>query len=373
MPPQIKDAYWFPHDSNAANDPKTILLIEQLGLEGYGIYWVLIECLREQPSYTYPLKLLPSLARRYGTSSEKIKTVVTNYDLFIITDDEFFYSASLIKRMSKYDHARENARMAGQISQAKRRERLEQRLLTSSSTPVEHPLNTSSAPVEHPLNNSSAPVEHPLNTSSTSKDSKDSKDSKERRVQRGELGKNKNETVFSVWEECTGKMMCQTLGQELGILIDEFGETKTIEAIKDSVATAKNGIFNVLYVQRKLEAWRLEGKKNGDKPILSIEEMGRLEKWWGSMCVLYKKCDNWNNGKDKAKDIFFQLRPNDELALRIIQAIRYYNSQKWDESEDQFIPSPVTFLEKKMWETKEAVMDWNMFMKRQKESLVYDS
>jgi len=71
-----KDAYYFPHDSNAKDDPKCVLLIEQLGMEDYGIYWMLVEVLREQPDYTYPLSLLPALARRYNTTSEKVKAVL---------------------------------------------------------------------------------------------------------------------------------------------------------------------------------------------------------------------------------------------------------------------------------------------------------
>ena len=59
-----KDAYYFPHDSNAKDDPKCVLLIEQLGMEGYGIYWMLIETLREQPDYTYPVANILALGRR---------------------------------------------------------------------------------------------------------------------------------------------------------------------------------------------------------------------------------------------------------------------------------------------------------------------
>lgn len=87
-----KDAYYFSHDSNARDDPKCVLLIEQLGLEGYGIFWVLVETLRDQPGYRYPLSLLPALARRYNTTYEKMKTVVHGYGLFAVTDDEFFHT-----------------------------------------------------------------------------------------------------------------------------------------------------------------------------------------------------------------------------------------------------------------------------------------
>lgn len=94
-----KDAYYFPHDSNAKDDPKCLILIEELGLEGYGIFWVLIETLRDQKDFKAPIRIIPALARRYNTSTEKIKAVVNRYDLFIVQDNEFFFSESLIKRM----------------------------------------------------------------------------------------------------------------------------------------------------------------------------------------------------------------------------------------------------------------------------------
>lgn len=109
----MKDAYYFPHDSNAKDDPKCILLIEQLGLEGYGIYWVLIETLRDQPNYSYPLALLPALARRFNTTAEKMKTVVMNYNLFHISEDQLFFSDSLIKRMQLHEDRKLKRSLAG--------------------------------------------------------------------------------------------------------------------------------------------------------------------------------------------------------------------------------------------------------------------
>ncbi len=81
------------------DDPKCVLLIEQLGMEGYGIYWMLIETLREQPDYTYPVANIPALGRRYNTTAEKVKTVVCNYGLFTVKDDKIFFSDSLNRRM----------------------------------------------------------------------------------------------------------------------------------------------------------------------------------------------------------------------------------------------------------------------------------
>ncbi len=101
-----KDVYYFSHDSNAKDDPKCVLLIEQLGMEGYGIYWMLIETLRDQPDYTYPVANIPALGRRYNTTAEKVKTVVYNYQLFTVKDDKIFFSESLNRRMIYFNDLR---------------------------------------------------------------------------------------------------------------------------------------------------------------------------------------------------------------------------------------------------------------------------
>lgn len=116
----IKDAYYFPHDSNAKDDPKCVLLIEQLGLEGYGIFWVLIETLREQPNFSYPLKLISALARRYNTTSEKMKAVVLSYDLFKLEEESFFVSESLNRRMNIYLDKKKKLSEAGRKGNALR-------------------------------------------------------------------------------------------------------------------------------------------------------------------------------------------------------------------------------------------------------------
>ncbi len=116
----MKDAYYFSHDCNAKEDPKCVLLIEQLGLEGYGIFWVLVETLREQPEFKYPINLIPALARKYNTSAEKMKTVIFSYELFLIENDEFFFSESLNRRMEIYIEKRKKLSEAGKKGNQKR-------------------------------------------------------------------------------------------------------------------------------------------------------------------------------------------------------------------------------------------------------------
>jgi len=115
----LKDAYYFPHDSNAKDDPKCMLLIDDLGMEGYGIYWVLIELLRDQPDYKYGLCYIKSIARKYNTTEIKVKQVITGYGLFEIDDIEF-YSLSLIYRMDKVNKLRKTRSEAGKKGNAKR-------------------------------------------------------------------------------------------------------------------------------------------------------------------------------------------------------------------------------------------------------------
>lgn len=115
-----KDCYYFTHDSNAKDDPKCVLMIEQLGMEGYGIYWMLVETLRDQPDYTYPVANIPALARRYNTSAEKVRTVVYNYELFTVKDDRIFFSESLNRRMQAFNEKRAKRSEAGRLGNASR-------------------------------------------------------------------------------------------------------------------------------------------------------------------------------------------------------------------------------------------------------------
>ena len=145
-----KDAYYFSHDSNAKDDPKCMLLIEELQLEGYGIYWLLVEVLREQENYKYPLRMVPVLARKFLTTKEKMLAVIYKYDLFVVENGEFFYSESLNRRMGLMNDKREQARLAGKKSgEARRNKALEyKKEINATSTDVQQTFNDSSTDAE---------------------------------------------------------------------------------------------------------------------------------------------------------------------------------------------------------------------------------
>ena len=137
-----KNSCYFSHDANAKDDYKCMLLIDQMGLEGYGIFWVLIETLREQNNYRYPLQLVPSLSRKYNTTQAKMETVINAYDLFKVDNENFFFSGSLDRRMQFFETKKQQQIEAGKKSAAIRKAKKEQQLLElSSNDSTERPSN----------------------------------------------------------------------------------------------------------------------------------------------------------------------------------------------------------------------------------------
>lgn len=71
------------------NDPRIMLLIDQLGPEGYGILLMLDDTAQQHPE-SCRLELIPALAREYNTTAAKIETVIRQYGFFDIAGDGRF-------------------------------------------------------------------------------------------------------------------------------------------------------------------------------------------------------------------------------------------------------------------------------------------
>jgi len=94
----MKEAYYFGHDSNARNDEKIINLIYDLGYEGYGIFWAIIEVLHDQKDYKFQLDKAKQLAYTLRCDIAVLQKIVNDFGLFE-RDDKFFWSESLLRRM----------------------------------------------------------------------------------------------------------------------------------------------------------------------------------------------------------------------------------------------------------------------------------
>jgi hypothetical protein len=115
-----KEAFYFPHFSNARHDRKIRRLRKELGIEGYGIYFMLLETLRDQHDFMYPLSDCDLLAEEFGTSDAKIKTVICNYELFDFEEDGKFFSPKMLVYLEPYFKMREQRIQAGKASAVKR-------------------------------------------------------------------------------------------------------------------------------------------------------------------------------------------------------------------------------------------------------------
>lgn len=108
-----KDAYFFAHDCNARNDPKILALRSVYGAEGYGVYFMLIEILREQPEYKLSVNkyIWSTLAMQMQVDANRLQDIITdcctefaeNGSTLLVNDGEYLYSASLLRRMGKVD------------------------------------------------------------------------------------------------------------------------------------------------------------------------------------------------------------------------------------------------------------------------------
>jgi hypothetical protein len=109
-----KDAYYFSHDSNARNDHKIIKLRRKFGIEGYGIYFCIIELLRDQSNYTLPLASFEDIAYELQIDADKVKAIINDFELFTI-DQNHFYSSRLKRSLEEYNELKNKRSAIGKL------------------------------------------------------------------------------------------------------------------------------------------------------------------------------------------------------------------------------------------------------------------
>lgn len=134
----MKEAYYFSHDANAQDDEKIMNMMAEFDWAGYGVYWGIIEALRSATEYRFKVNSLKGMAHKMRISVEMLKSIIYDFDLFQ-TNDEYFWSESLNRRMELRDLKIEQARTAGQRSGEVRRTKMNDR-----STDVQQTFNDSS-------------------------------------------------------------------------------------------------------------------------------------------------------------------------------------------------------------------------------------
>jgi len=142
----LKNIHWFPHPANLRNDRRMKRAMKDLpGGVGYGAIVLVIEVLRCEPDFKYPLKDIDLLAAELAISLPILQTVIKSYGFFVTTEDEhgqMFVSPLLNELMIPYIQKQKQNQIAGQISAKKRKLKQEQQLhILSQLRSSEHTLN----------------------------------------------------------------------------------------------------------------------------------------------------------------------------------------------------------------------------------------
>jgi len=132
---EFKNKDFFPHPSNLRNDRRMKRVMKDLpGGVGYGAVVILIERLRCEENYSYPIADLDLLSDEFDISLPILQTVISKYGFFELIKDEVLISPVLNTLMDPYTNRIEQAKIAGQISAQKRKIKQEKQLLELSKT-----------------------------------------------------------------------------------------------------------------------------------------------------------------------------------------------------------------------------------------------
>jgi len=111
---------YIPHPSNCSKSSMiTTLLIEE-GHAAYGIYWMVLELLRDCPNYRIgnnPKAIAWSI---HCTDVDLVARVLGNFGLFDQDNDGLLFSPWLLEQMASYDDKKRRLQEAGRRGAAKR-------------------------------------------------------------------------------------------------------------------------------------------------------------------------------------------------------------------------------------------------------------
>jgi len=111
----MNNTYYFSHDGNARSDAKIAGLLAECGWEGYGIYWMLIECMFEDSDTQIKYKHIHALSFTERVNEELLRRVIAigiEQELFV-SDGDSFWSNGLRDRKDYFVSSRNQKSAAG--------------------------------------------------------------------------------------------------------------------------------------------------------------------------------------------------------------------------------------------------------------------
>lgn len=254
-----KDAYYFPHDSNARHDPKMLAMRADFGLEGYALYWIIIEMMRDAEGYILPLEkfIFKSISMEShspkftGEAVEQfIWKCIEEYKLFH-TDKEIFWSLAFLDRMAKVDEIRKKKSEAGRKGAMAKQANLKAQSKQNPSSAIAEPKqNQSNASTDssNKTKGNETKVNHTKSSSSLLENEEKTK-KPANPFQDDEFAK-----IARYYEQGLKRPLIPATGDALGELLDRFKSADLIiEGFKQAAEYQADN--PIAYARRTLNDW----------------------------------------------------------------------------------------------------------------------
>lgn len=175
-----KNSFWFKHDYNARNDEKILELRSEYGVEGYGIYWMLIESMCETSCGGLKASLIGGLSHGFGVAKARLAEIIKFcIEIGLFYDENGTYYS---KRLLKHKQERKYLSEMGKIGQEKKK------ILRGAEGGLKPPLSEKKRrdiDIEYTLTNNSSIVKPIGEKSKISQNGKENNDSGKRILSNG--------------------------------------------------------------------------------------------------------------------------------------------------------------------------------------------
>lgn len=111
---------YIPHPSNCRVSSAVLTLRIEEGAAGYGVYWMILELLRDAPNFRFSRNPKAIAFAINEPDLSMVERVVNNYGLFDFDDDGLLWSPWLLDAMEAYNDKKVKLQEAGRRGAAKR-------------------------------------------------------------------------------------------------------------------------------------------------------------------------------------------------------------------------------------------------------------
>lgn len=122
----MKDSFYFPHDYNAINDPKMMVVLSSCGLSGIAMFWIIIEILHQQTEGKIKEEAFKNYIKFYSSFENQNEQVLNKIEQVLITsglllsENGFIFSNRVMENKKYRKEISEKRSKAGKKSAQKR-------------------------------------------------------------------------------------------------------------------------------------------------------------------------------------------------------------------------------------------------------------